>query len=201
MAIQNFVDGALYGKIGQFVGAEWRGIDYMRSYAKPKQPNTPAQILHKQNFKRLITIANNLNSIWFPYVFAPIKGKTLSNQFMTLNKGIYATDGMSFIPLFPYDAETPDYSLTNYTQTDTGFQTTLQYNLTADQGNFERLIYWAYCPHLYQFAFKTSTQNNVTLNIVFPESWKSLQIIAGHQCISSTYIFKPREVIIPSWNS
>lgn len=114
MAIQNFVGGALYGKVGQFVGAEWRGIDYMRSYAKPRQPDTPAQILHKQRFRTLILTANALHKNWLPYCFTEKKGKTLSNQFITFNKAFFDLTVSDPEIKFPYEAASQIDILLNF---------------------------------------------------------------------------------------
>lgn len=43
MAVQNFVEGGFYGKLGQMVGARWRNIRIVKAYTIPHNPRTPKQ--------------------------------------------------------------------------------------------------------------------------------------------------------------
>lgn len=192
MAIQNFIDGALYGKIGGFVGANWRGVDYMRAYAKPKQPDSPAQVLHKQNFKRLITIANSLHKVWFPYVFDEKPNKTLSNQFMTLNKGIYQTNGYDFDVTFPSNADSPTAKMTNILKYVNGIEFTRGFNYPSEYGEIAKVLYMKFCPELYEIAFQIADENNHHFVIKYPSNWNGKQLQTVVQVITSKYILKPQ---------
>jgi hypothetical protein len=40
MASLNFVKGSIKGRVGQFVGSSWKGIDYIKTYTPPGNPRT-----------------------------------------------------------------------------------------------------------------------------------------------------------------
>lgn len=50
MAIQNFISGGYYGKLGQTVGQRWKNKRTMRVYVIPKNPRTPAQQANRKTF-------------------------------------------------------------------------------------------------------------------------------------------------------
>lgn len=56
MAKQNFLAGGYIGKLGNTVGQRWKDKKIIRSYVKPRNPNTPAQQTARQQF----AIANRL---------------------------------------------------------------------------------------------------------------------------------------------
>ena len=43
MAVQNFIEGGFYGKLGQTVGQRWRNIRIIKAYTIPHNPRTPKQ--------------------------------------------------------------------------------------------------------------------------------------------------------------
>lgn len=50
MAIQNFVSGGFYGKLGQLVGQRWKNKRIVRTYSIPHNPRTPAQQANRMFF-------------------------------------------------------------------------------------------------------------------------------------------------------
>ena len=50
MAIQNFVEGGFYGKVGQLIGQRWRNIRIVRAYTKPTDPKTARQQANRRLF-------------------------------------------------------------------------------------------------------------------------------------------------------
>ena len=49
--IKNGITGGFSGKVGNVIGSNWKGIDYMRSRATSvSQPNTPAQLDQRARF-------------------------------------------------------------------------------------------------------------------------------------------------------
>lgn len=56
MAKQNFLAGGYIGKLGDTIGQRWKDKKIIRSYVKPRNPNTPAQQTARQQF----AIANKL---------------------------------------------------------------------------------------------------------------------------------------------
>ena len=91
MAIYNTQSGTFSGKVGGIVGSSWKGINYIKSYAKPKQPLSDAQRRQRKNFSILSTFANALCKNWLPSVFTNDNLLTFSNQFIKANKSIFST--------------------------------------------------------------------------------------------------------------
>lgn len=65
--------GAVSGRIGNIVGSSWKGINYIRSYVIPGNPNTVAQQTERNEFALIVKIAKNvLGSViqifWDPFI-------------------------------------------------------------------------------------------------------------------------------------
>lgn len=58
MAIQNFVAGGFYGKLGQIVGQRWHNKRTMRTYVVPANPKTEAQQANRALFKKATKLAS-----------------------------------------------------------------------------------------------------------------------------------------------
>lgn len=54
MAVQNFVEGGFYGKIGAMVGQRWRNIRIVKAYTIPNNPRTPAQQANRGLFREAV---------------------------------------------------------------------------------------------------------------------------------------------------
>jgi len=64
--------GGFSGKVGPVVGGNWKGIDYMRGYVVPANPNTPAQQTQRTKFGKAVAYARQilatlLNVYWDPF--------------------------------------------------------------------------------------------------------------------------------------
>lgn len=90
MAVYNSQNGTFSGKVGGLVGSSWKGINYVKSYAKPKQPLSAAQRRQQKNFSILSIFANTLCKNWLPEVFENDNLLTFSNQFVKANKSIFS---------------------------------------------------------------------------------------------------------------
>ena len=78
--------GGFSGKVGPVVGATWKGIDYMRGYVIPANPNTSGQQTVRTKWSVLSKIASSLVSTllttyWDPFASA-MSGY---NRFMQVN--------------------------------------------------------------------------------------------------------------------
>lgn len=52
--------GAITGKVGNVVGASWKGIAYIREYVIPANPNTDAQKAERDLFRDIVSLASAL---------------------------------------------------------------------------------------------------------------------------------------------
>lgn len=55
--IQSGILSKVSGKVAGVVGADWKGIAYLRAYTKPANPNTAAQQVQRTKFKDCVAFA------------------------------------------------------------------------------------------------------------------------------------------------
>jgi len=84
--IFNGILGGFSGKVGPVVGAAWKGIQYMRAYVIPANPNSDAQIVQRGKMAACVAmgrklLATLLNIYWDPFV----SGMSGFNKFISLN--------------------------------------------------------------------------------------------------------------------
>jgi len=60
MAKLQFINGAITGKLGDFVGSKWKGAFYLKLHTVPKQPNTPDQLSIRKIFAKMSHFASAL---------------------------------------------------------------------------------------------------------------------------------------------
>jgi hypothetical protein len=114
MAIQDFLSGGFYGKVGDVVGQRWHNKRYIRAYVKPTNPNTPAQQKNRSLFakaNKLAQMAFNINK-GEPAWNSSEKGEYSMRVGTAMNRlkaGMSETDAL---PLFP-DGYIPDHTLTD----------------------------------------------------------------------------------------
>jgi hypothetical protein len=63
MAIQNFLAGGFYGKLGDVVGQRWRNKRTLRRYVIGANPQTPAQQANRQQFADAVSLAQEAMNI------------------------------------------------------------------------------------------------------------------------------------------
>lgn len=64
--------GGFSGKVGAVVGANWKGIDYMKQYTIPANPQSSGQTEHRTKFKAVVQLAQVLlgtlvATFWNPF--------------------------------------------------------------------------------------------------------------------------------------
>lgn len=80
--------GGFSGKVGPVVGASWKGIQYMRAYVVPANPNTAGQQTQRTSFAVMVALARDvlstlINTYWDPFV----SGMSGFNRFIQVNIG------------------------------------------------------------------------------------------------------------------
>jgi len=85
MARLRFITGKVTGRLGEFVGSTWKGINYLRTYAKPTNRNTPAQQGVRLVFSQLSSFANAVFACGITNYFYPIRRMTERNQVFKAN--------------------------------------------------------------------------------------------------------------------
>lgn len=93
--------GRVSGKVGDVVGASWKGIAYIRQYVIPANPNTAAQQAERTLFGDLVwmakaTLGPVLQIFWDPF----LRANSGWAHFIGLNRKLYLTqDDYSTIQL------------------------------------------------------------------------------------------------------
>lgn len=78
--------GGFSGKVGPVVGAKWKGIDYMRSYVIPENPNTLNQQTQRTKFSAIVAIARQvLSTLLQPFWDMYYTNKSGFNAFISEN--------------------------------------------------------------------------------------------------------------------
>ena len=57
MAVQNFLSGGYYGKLGETVGQRWKNKRTIRTYVIPRNPRTEKQQANRGLFANAVTFA------------------------------------------------------------------------------------------------------------------------------------------------
>jgi hypothetical protein len=109
--------GSVFGSIsGQqlgVVGANWKGIDYIRKHVIPANPNTVAQQLQRAKFKNMSSFGRRivdtvLNSYTQPYP----KKKSPFNLFMENNVPLQETEEIDYTKILLFKGSLYNASLT-----------------------------------------------------------------------------------------
>lgn len=84
--INNGILGGLAGKVGPVIGSKWKGIDYVKAYVKPANPNTSAQQVQRARMSSCVQLAQSLASSIVTLFFSPFAVKMSGyNKFVKAN--------------------------------------------------------------------------------------------------------------------
>ena len=104
MAIQNFLSGGYYGKLGNTVGQRWKNKRTIRAYVIPANPRTEKQQKNRGNFglctaKSQIALQMNYNTTLFNSTSSSAWNERMSTA-RNLQKA--GEQNLDLIPLYPY---------------------------------------------------------------------------------------------------
>ena len=116
MAIQNFLSGGYYGKLGATVGQRWKNKRTIRTYVIPKNPRTKEQQANRGKFADAVTFAQmGLQMNYYCTLFEDPNFTKWNYRMKTArelkNAGLFDLD---LIPLYP-SSFTPPTLLTTFT--------------------------------------------------------------------------------------
>lgn len=114
MAVQNFLSGGYYGKLGNTVGQRWKNKRTIRAYVIPANPRTEKQQKNRGNFgectaKAQLALQMNYNTTLFNSTTASAWNMRMSTARQLQKDG---KQGLDLIPLCPISF-TPTYIITN----------------------------------------------------------------------------------------
>lgn len=127
MAVQNFLSGGYYGKLGDTVGQRWKNKRTVRAYVIPANPRTEKQQKNRGNFgectaKAQLALQMNYNTTLFNSTTASAWNMRMSTARQLQKDG---KQGLDLIPLCPISF-TPTYIITdisNLQRTDDAYYT------------------------------------------------------------------------------
>ncbi|MEE1220138.1 MAG: hypothetical protein U0L20_09475 [Ruminococcus sp.] len=116
MAIQNFLSGGYYGKLGATVGQRWKNKRTIRTYVIPKNPRTPTQQANRGKFANAVAFAQmGLQMNYYCTLFEDPNFTKWNYRMKTARElkdaGLFDLD---LIPLYP-SSFTPPTLLTTFT--------------------------------------------------------------------------------------
>lgn len=86
--------GRISGRVGNVVGASWKGIAYIRQYVIPANPNTAGQQAERALFATLVSMAKTLLGSVLQVYWDPFLRSTSGwAHFIGLNRKLYTTPG------------------------------------------------------------------------------------------------------------
>lgn len=114
MAVQNFLSGGYYGKLGDTVGQRWKNKRTIRAYVIPANPRTEKQQKNRGNFgectaKAQLALQMNYNTTLFNSTTASAWNMRMSTARQLQKDG---KQGLDLIPLCPISF-TPQYIITD----------------------------------------------------------------------------------------
>lgn len=117
MAIQNFLSGGYYGKLGATVGQRWKNKRTIRTYVVPANPRTPTQQANRGKFADAVTYAQMGMQMNYYCTLFDDPNFTKWNYRMKVarelkNSGL---SGLDLIPLYPISFN-PPVLLTEFTK-------------------------------------------------------------------------------------
>ena len=117
MAIQNFLSGGYYGKLGATVGQRWKNKRTIRTYVVPNNPRTPSQQANRGKFADAVTYSQIGMQMNYYCALFDDPNMTRWNYRMKVARELKATglNGLDLIPLYPMSF-TPSILLSDFTR-------------------------------------------------------------------------------------
>lgn len=117
MAIQNFLSGGYYGKLGATVGQRWKNKRTIRTYVVPANPRTPTQQANRSRFADAVTYAQMGMQMNYYCTLFDDPNFTKWNYRMKVARELKnaGLSGLDLIPLYPVSFNPPTL-LTEFTK-------------------------------------------------------------------------------------
>lgn len=117
MAIQNFLSGGYYGKLGATVGQRWKNKRTIRTYVVPTNPRTPTQQANRGKFADAVTFAQMGMQMNYYCTLFDDSNFTRWNYRMKVARELKnaGLSGLDLIPLYPVSFN-PPILLTEFTK-------------------------------------------------------------------------------------
>ena len=136
MAIQNFLSGGYYGKLGATVGQRWKNKRTIRTYVVPNNPRTPSQQANRGKFADAVTYSQIGMQMNYYCALFDDPNMTRWNYRMKVARELKAAgfNDLDLIPLYPM-SYTPAILLSDFTRSKVEGNTHITFscqNLTSE---------------------------------------------------------------------
>ena len=136
MAIQNFLSGGYYGKLGATVGQRWKNKRTIRTYVIPNNPRTPSQQANRGKFADAVTYSQIGMQMNYYCALFDDPNMTRWNYRMKVARELKAAglNDLDLIPLYPM-SYTPSILLSDFTRSKVEGNTHITFscqNLTSE---------------------------------------------------------------------
>ena len=136
MAIQNFLSGGYYGKLGATVGQRWKNKRTIRTYVVPNNPRTPSQQANRGKFADAVTYSQIGMQMNYYCALFDDPNMTRWNYRMKVARELKAAgfNDLNLIPLYPM-SYTPTILLSDFTRSKVEGNTHITFscqNLTSE---------------------------------------------------------------------
>ena len=136
MAIQNFLSGGYYGKLGATVGQRWKNKRTIRTYVVPNNPRTPSQQANRGKFADAVTYSQIGMQMNYYCALFDDPNMTRWNYRMKVARELKAAgfNDLDLIPLYPM-SYTPSIILSDFTRSKVEGNTHITFscqNLTSE---------------------------------------------------------------------
>lgn len=181
MAIQNFVSGGFYGKVGEFVGQRWKNIRTIRAYVIPHNPRTPNQQANRKFFGTAVPLAQLANSA---YPKCPAFDTSTNTQWayrMSIAKlAVEAGEqDVATVPIFPKNFIAP-FTVTGVTvnaiENTRQITISIQGNLPDVARNYSAILYFASGSRVGEMIVCSGKSSSSDPNTILLECGDTLEI-------------------------
>lgn len=141
MAIQNFLSGGYYGKLGATVGQRWKNKRTIRTYVVPANPRTPTQQANRGKFADAVTFAQMGMQMNYYCTLFDDPNFTKWNYRMKVARELKnaGLSGLDLIPLYPISFN-PPVLLTEFTKATTTGQKHISFAVPDLSLNADRVL-------------------------------------------------------------
>ena len=203
MAVQNFLSGGYYGKLGDTVGQRWKNKRTIRAYVIPANPRTEKQQKNRGNFgectaKAQLALQMNYNTTLFNSTTASAWNMRMSTARQLQKDG---KQGLDLIPLCPISF-TPTYIITDISNVqrtnDTYYTANVEGSLPSVQRSISILVQKqneqtseTLGEFLFRGDFVPGEQNTIKIynnDISLTDAKIKIRIVSNDETISSDMI-------------
>lgn len=141
MAIQNFISGGYYGKLGVTVGQRWKNIRTIRSYVIPKDPKTSSQLAQRGLFSNAVKFSQVANQANYKQTAFDTSLNTLWALRMSAARNAISAgkEELNLIPLYPLNFDCP-YFITSVRRSSLSQEGVLSLSVTGKLPTEERAM-------------------------------------------------------------